>query len=84
MITGTNIAGSLNVIGLRRSGMSSEDIETVRWVYKTINNQGKSLKSALEEMKTRAEDPIVREYLEFIKSSKRPICTAREDLKRRR
>ncbi|MCH7573224.1 MAG: hypothetical protein IH891_09950 [Planctomycetes bacterium] len=83
MITGTNIAGSLNIIGLRRSGMPKEDIEAVRWVYKTINRQGSSLKSALEEMKTRAENPIVREYIEFIESSKRPICTARDDPKRR-
>ena len=84
MITGTNIAGSLNVVGLRRSGMSQDDIESVRWVYKTINRRGASMKSALEEMKTRAENPIVREYIEFIESSTRPICTARADPNRER
>ena len=79
MITGINIAGSLNVIGLRRSGMSQEDIEAVRWVYKTINRRGKSLKSALEEMKTRAKEPIVKEYIDFIESTDRAICTSRDN-----
>lgn len=84
MISGINIAGSLNVVGLRRSDMPREDIKAVRWVYKTINRRGKSLKSALEELKTRADNPIVREYLDFIESSKRGICTSRDDPKRRR
>ena len=84
MITGFNFAGSLNVVGLSRSGMPREDVETVRWVYKTIIRREKTLKSALEVLKTRAEIPIVQEYIEFIQSSKRGICTAKDDPRRLR
>src|SRR5256885_38110 len=42
MLTGGNIAGSINLIGMRRSGMPSEQIDDVRWVYKTLYRRGLS------------------------------------------
>lgn len=77
MLTGFNVVGSINIIGLRRSGASPETIEDVRWVYKTLYRRGLSLTTALRELHTREQSDIVREYIEFIESSKRGICSHR-------
>src|SRR4029453_10185936 len=46
MLTAGNVAGSINLIGLRRSGMPSEDIDTVKWVYRTMYRSGVTPKKA--------------------------------------
>lgn len=74
MVTGINVAGSINIIGLRRSKTPPDVIEDVRWVYKTLYRRGLSLKSAIEVVRERAERPMIREYLEFLESAKRGIC----------
>lgn len=73
-LTGINTAGSLNVVGLRRSGMSADQIHDVRWVYKTLYRAGLSITEAKEVLRERADSPIVAEYLQFIEASKRGIC----------
>jgi UDP-N-acetylglucosamine acyltransferase len=77
MVTGINLTGSINLVGLRRGGASRADIDTVRWVYRTICRRGMSVKHALDALRERAGDPLVAEYVAFIESSKRGICTAR-------
>lgn len=77
MLTGINVAGSINVVGMRRGGMSRDDIDTVKWVYKTLVRSRLPPKAALEVLRERANQPLVREYIEFIESSKRGICVAR-------
>lgn len=77
MLTGPNIAGSINLIGLRRSGMPSADIDTVKWVYRTLYRTGVSIKRATEILRERADHPLVCEYIDFIESSRRGVCLAR-------
>ncbi len=77
MLTGINVAGSINFIGMRRSGMSRSDIDTVKWVYKTLVRSRLPPKSALNVLRERGSDPLVREYIEFVETSKRGICLAR-------
>lgn len=74
MMTGTNICGAVNLVGLRRNGMPRDQIDTVRWVYKTMYRSGLSLKKAVDELKGRGDDPIVAEFIEFIESAQRAIC----------
>lgn len=76
MLTAGNVAGSINLIGLRRSGMPSEDIDVVKWVYRTMYREGLSIKKSLEALQEKADHPLVREYIEFIETSKRGICPA--------
>lgn len=76
MLTGPNIAGSINMIGLRRSGMPEDDIQDVRWVYKTMYRNGLTPKDALAEMKKRADRQIIAEYIKFIEQSERGCCPA--------
>jgi UDP-N-acetylglucosamine acyltransferase len=72
--TAVNVAGSINVVGLRRSGADASTIAAVRWVYRTLYRTGCTPQQALAELETRASDPVVAEYVAFIRSSKRGIC----------
>jgi UDP-N-acetylglucosamine acyltransferase len=77
MLTGISVCGSINLIGLRRNGVSREEIDDVRWVYRTLSREGLSLKSAVERLKERRDRPLVAEYVAFIETSDRGICTGR-------
>ncbi len=76
MLTAGNVAGSINLIGLRRSGMPSADIDMVKWVYRMVYREGLPIKKSLETLREKSDHTIVREYIEFIESSKRGICPA--------
>lgn len=79
VVTATNIAASLNMIGMRRQGLSGEEIETVRWVFKTINRRGLSLPTAIDTIRERGRqenDRIIKRFTSFFDRSERPICTA--------
>jgi UDP-N-acetylglucosamine acyltransferase len=81
-LTGINVAGSINLVGLRRSGMPRDQIDDVRWVYRMLYRRGLSLAGARRALEERAERPLVAEYIRFIDSSKRGICRARPDPRR--
>ena len=74
MLTCTNTCGSLNLIGMRRNGMDKDAIARRKWVYKTLYRSGHSLKTARETLEAQGEDPIVREYLDFLDASDKAIC----------
>jgi UDP-N-acetylglucosamine acyltransferase len=77
MLTAINLVGSINLVGLRRSGASPDMIEDVRWVYRVLYRQGLSLSSALQALRERSDRPVIAEYVTFLEESKRGICTAR-------
>ena len=74
MLTCTNTCGSLNLIGMRRNGMDKDAIARRKWVYKTLYRTGHSLKTARETLEAKGDDPIVREYLDFLDASDKAIC----------
>ncbi len=76
-LTGVNVVGSLNLVGLRRSGAERTEIDDVRWVYSTLYRKGRTVKNATELLRERANRPMVKEYIEFLEASQRGICTAR-------
>ena len=83
MLTGGNVAGSIDLVGMRRSGMPHDQIDDVKWVYKTLYRRGLSYKQALAQLEERAaERPIVAEYLAFLGASQRGLCPARGDARR--
>lgn len=77
MVTGINYAGSINLVGLRRAGYTSDQIDEVRWVYKLLCREGLPRTKALEVLREKAGSPLIDEYIAFIETSKRGICTAR-------
>jgi UDP-N-acetylglucosamine acyltransferase len=75
-VTATNVCGSINIIGLRRQGVPREQIDDVRWIYRMLYRRGMSVNRALEALRERSDRPMVREYIEFIETSRRGICPA--------
>ncbi|MHC4413727.1 MAG: acyl-ACP--UDP-N-acetylglucosamine O-acyltransferase [Planctomycetota bacterium] len=82
MLTGTNYCGSLNLIGMRRQGLSTDDIENVRWVYKMLYRRRLPPPMALEVLKERMDRPLVAEYVEFLEASRRGLCPGHHDPRR--
>jgi UDP-N-acetylglucosamine acyltransferase len=74
MLTGVNTVGSLNLIGMRRMGLSSSEIDEVRWVYRTIYRRGLPIRKAIAELRRRADSPIIAMYVEFLETSRRPLA----------
>lgn len=71
-----NIVHGVNVVGMRRAGIPNEEIMGVRRAFKTINRSGLTIRAALEKIE--ADDghlSAVRELIDFVRSSKRGICT---------
>jgi UDP-N-acetylglucosamine acyltransferase len=73
-LTGVNVAGAVNLVGMRRSGFTREQIDTVRWVYRTLYRSGCTIGEAKDRIAERAGDPIIDEYLRFFAGGKRTIC----------
>jgi UDP-N-acetylglucosamine acyltransferase len=73
MLTGVNVAGSINVVGMRRQKLPQEDFDDVRWAYKTLYRRGLPLSAALEVLRQQAQRAIIAEYVIFIERSKRGI-----------
>jgi len=74
LMTTLSTCSSLNLIGMRRSGMSAEAMASRKWVFRTLYRERRSVKGALEVLRGRMDDPVIAEYVEFIESSDRGIC----------
>ena len=64
----------LNVVGLRRAGLTSEDIATLKAAYKLLYRSGLKLEEALTVIEAKIHNEHVQHLLTFIRSSKRGIC----------
>lgn len=76
IVQGINITRGVNVVGMRRAGIPAAEIQGVRRAYRAITRSGLTVRAALEMIE--AEDgglPAVRELIEFVRGSKRGICT---------
>jgi UDP-N-acetylglucosamine acyltransferase len=76
------VAGSINVVGMRRQGLPSPHIDDVKWAYKQLYRKGLSFKQAVDSLRTRSDRPIVAELLAFLGSSERGIVPGRGDPRR--
>jgi len=83
MLTGSDCAGSINIVGMRRQGLGHEFIDHVRWIYKTLYRRGHTIERAVDVLRERVEVPIVAECIEFIETSRRGICKAEPQAKRK-
>lgn len=71
-----NIVHGINVIGMRRAGISHQEIQAVRRAFRTIHLQGLLVKAAVAKLEREMPDSeCVREIVEFVRSSKRGIVT---------
>ncbi|MCX6164688.1 MAG: hypothetical protein NTU73_07475 [Ignavibacteriae bacterium] len=64
----------LNLIGLRRSGFSTEIIQNIKDAYRVIYDSGLNFKDALEKLKSEFElTNEIKEIINFIEKSTRGI-----------
>jgi len=72
LLTGYNIVGSINIVGMRRSGMDREEITRRKEIFKLLYRSDYSHNNAVEMLK-KQNDPVALEYVEAIESSRRGI-----------
>lgn len=70
-----NEVSGLNVIGMRRAGISSSDRIEMKKLYHLFFREGNSVAQATEKAAELFTAACCREFLEFAKNSKRGICT---------
>ncbi|MDA9951542.1 hypothetical protein N9D31_03095, partial [Oligoflexaceae bacterium] len=64
----------LNVVGLRRSSYTKEDISVIKAIYKSVYQQNSTLEDAISFIKNEMqESPVRQDFLEFLEASKRGI-----------
>lgn len=73
MLSDVNTTPGLNTIGLRRAGFGRETIDHLRWAFRTLFADGGSPKKNVHRLREREHVPEVKEMMEFILASKRPI-----------
>jgi UDP-N-acetylglucosamine acyltransferase len=71
--TTSNTVMSLNVIGLRRAGVTSEERRALQHAFHTLYREGLATKQALAVL-DKEQSPLVRELVAFVRSSTRGIC----------
>jgi UDP-N-acetylglucosamine acyltransferase len=68
-------AHGLNVVGLRRAGMTASQLRALKEGYRLLLRGGLPLEAALEKMQA-VQDPLVDEMAAFARSAKRGFCRA--------
>ena len=68
-------AHGLNVVGLRRAGITAPQLRTLHEAYRLLLRCGLHLEPALEKLQALA-DPLVDELVAFVRSSKRGFAHA--------
>lgn len=59
--------GGINIVGLRRSGISRDEIEHVKWIFRTLFLSRNTRPAMVEAIRTRAaESAVVAETLAFL------------------
>ncbi len=67
-------AKGINVVGLKRAGFSSSDVQAIKSAYRTLYRSGLNLEDALRRIETEGSSEFARELVDFIRRSKRGIC----------
>ena len=64
----------LNLIGLRRRGLTPEAIKDLKKVYAELFDPPGPMKERLPQLLKEDRDPAVKEFLTFVHESQRGIC----------
>jgi len=75
--TETNYCGSLNLVGMRRSGLAKDVIDDARWAFRIICRSGLTTPQIIERLRERAGHAIIDEYVRWIETSDRGYCAGR-------
>lgn len=74
IVGGNNMICGLNVVGLRRAGISAEQRLELKKLYRLLFRSGLLLKEALEQAGQPASDSPAAKMVEFVATAKRGVC----------
>ncbi|SMF86957.1 acyl-[acyl-carrier-protein]--UDP-N-acetylglucosamine O-acyltransferase [Paenibacillus uliginis N3/975] len=75
LVSGTPIRyGGLNVVGLRRAGLSSEKLKEIKTIHSILLRKGLSLETATKSIEEMPPSEYVMNTLNFLNKSTRPLC----------
>ncbi|HKY06144.1 MAG TPA: acyl-ACP--UDP-N-acetylglucosamine O-acyltransferase, partial [Blastocatellia bacterium] len=63
-------ASGLNLVGLKRAGFKSSDLQNLKQAYRTLLRSGLPLEAALSSLESLA-DPLVSHLVDFVRGSTR-------------
>ena len=66
-------ARGLNIVGLKRAGLKSSELQALKHAYRILLRSGLALEDALDCL-TRLEDPLVDYLVRFVGTSERGFC----------
>lgn len=70
-----NIAAKgLNLVGLKRAGLTSAEIQSLKKAYKILYRSGLKLEDALKQIESEVDTDHARHLVRFVRSSERGIC----------
>jgi len=69
-----NEVGGLNVVGMRRAGMSPDERKQVKAAFAVLYRSGLNFSEAIERMKAEFRDGPAAEIWQFCEGSKRGVC----------
>ena len=70
----------LNVVGMRRAGMSRDEIMAVKRAFKVLFRSKLLLKDAIAQLEADNPTPAVQEMLDFCKNTKRGVTAAKRKI----
>ena len=80
IMDGTHTLRGINVVGLKRAGISSQSIHALRRAFTTLFGTRQNLKLAIERLKKSGDlAPEVIEMVDFIRASKRGVAFGPND-----
>jgi UDP-N-acetylglucosamine acyltransferase len=74
-----NQVHGVNVVGMKRAGYTAADVQAVRQAFRVIHLQGLTISTATDRVaRELSHSAAVRELVEFVRASKRGICSGLE------
>lgn len=70
----------LNIVGMRRGGLSRESMTEIKRAYKLLFRSGKRLEDSIAELEAAGPCPEVRHMIDFCKASKRGVTMAKRKI----
>ena len=77
LVAGNSNVRGLNVVGMRRAGMTAAQRQHVRRAYTILFRSGLNVSQAVARLRDAAANDEVRVWLEFIAASTRGLCASR-------
>ncbi|HLX69724.1 MAG TPA: acyl-ACP--UDP-N-acetylglucosamine O-acyltransferase [Verrucomicrobiae bacterium] len=73
-VRGNSMCG-LNIVGLRRAGVGSEERLELKKLYRELFRSGENLREALSQSQTKFKSAAARTMMDFVASAKRGVCS---------